>query len=61
MAKAVSKNTLSVAQREALLEPLRGRFEENMARHKGLEWSKVQARLEAKPAARYCIDCASRR
>lgn len=49
MAKAVSKNTLSVAQREALLETLRARFEKNMARHRGLDWSKVQARLEAKP------------
>ncbi len=36
-------------QREELLNTLRDRFEENMNRHKGLEWAKVQARLEANP------------
>ena len=36
---------------EALLKTLRQRFEKNMGRHKGLEWSAVMARLEAKPAA----------
>jgi hypothetical protein len=34
-------------QRESLLSALKTRFEKNMARHKGLEWSKVQAKLEA--------------
>jgi len=48
MARVVSKNTLSPADREALLTTLRARFEKNMARHKGLAWSKVQARLEAR-------------
>ncbi len=32
---------------EALLETLKARFEDNMSRHKGLEWAKVQAKLEA--------------
>ena len=32
-----------------LIETLRARFEKNRARHEGLEWSKVQARLEAMP------------
>ncbi|HWB46116.1 MAG TPA: DUF4256 domain-containing protein [Hyphomicrobiaceae bacterium] len=36
-------------QREDLLKTLKPRFEKNMERHKGLEWSKVQARLEAHP------------
>jgi hypothetical protein len=40
---------LSPAQREALLSTLKSRFEKNLHRHKGLEWSKIQARLEAKP------------
>jgi hypothetical protein len=40
---------LSSAQREALLKALKARFEKNMNRHKGLEWAKVQARLEASP------------
>ena len=35
-------------QREELLRALKVRFEKNMNRHKGLEWAKVQARLEAK-------------
>jgi len=34
-------------QREALLSVLKVRFEKNMNRHKGLEWPKVQATLEA--------------
>jgi hypothetical protein len=34
-------------QREELLAVLKARFEKNMNRHKGLEWSKVQAKLEA--------------
>lgn len=36
-------------QRDDLLKTLKARFEKNMGRHKGLEWAKVQARLEAKP------------
>ena len=33
--------------REELLRVLKARFEKNMGRHKGLEWAKVQAKLEA--------------
>ena len=36
-------------QLEELLGTLRARFEKNMNRHKGLEWAKVQAKLEANP------------
>ena len=42
-----TKKTLSPKQREELLSGLKARFEKNMNRHKGLEWAKVQARLEA--------------
>jgi len=38
---------LSLEQREELLRTLEARFEKNMNRHKGLEWAKIQARLEA--------------
>ena len=38
---------LSAKQREELLRALSARFEKNMNRHKGLEWAKVQAKLEA--------------
>jgi hypothetical protein len=46
--KGVEAKKLSPKQREELLKVLKARFEENMNRHKGLEWAKVQARLEAK-------------
>ena len=36
-------------EREELIATLRARFEKNMNRHKGIEWGKVQARLEAQP------------
>ena len=41
------KKELSPEQHEELLRALKARFEKNMSRHKGLEWAKVQARLEA--------------
>ena len=42
-----TKKELSPKQREELLRALKARFEKNMNRHKGLEWAKVQAKLEA--------------
>src|SRR3989338_6264912 len=42
-----NKNKLSSEQHEELLSALKARFEKNMNRHNGLEWAKVQARLEA--------------
>ena len=42
-----AKKELSPDQREEVLRVLRGRFDKNMQRHRGLEWAKVQARLEA--------------
>jgi len=41
------KKELSLQQREELLRTLKARFEKNMDRHKGLDWTKVQAKLEA--------------
>ena len=38
---------MNAKQREELLRALKARFENNMNRHKGLEWAKVQAKLEA--------------
>jgi hypothetical protein len=38
---------LSPQQREELLRTLKVRFEKNMNRHKGIEWRKVQSKLEA--------------
>jgi hypothetical protein len=42
-----NKTELSPKQREELLRALKARFEKNMNRHKGLEWAKVQTKLEA--------------
>jgi len=41
-----NKKELSTSQREALIKTLNARFVKNMNRHKGLEWTKVQSRLE---------------
>ncbi len=49
MKDAKTKKDLSSAQREELLGVLQGRFEKNLKRHAGLEWTKVKARLEASP------------
>ncbi len=40
-----NKKRLSPEQGEELLKVLKTRFEKNMSRHKGLEWTKVQSRL----------------
>ncbi|HSK45368.1 MAG TPA: DUF4256 domain-containing protein [Candidatus Binatia bacterium] len=42
-----TKKDLSPGQHQELLRALKARFEKNMDRHKGLEWAKLQARLEA--------------
>ena len=42
-----NKKALSPKQREELLTALKARFEKNLNRHKGLDWAKVQAKLEA--------------
>lgn len=41
---------MTAKQREELLSALKARFEKNLNRHKGLEWAKIQARLEANAA-----------
>jgi hypothetical protein len=40
---------LSPEQRKEVLKTLKVRFEKNMNRHNSLEWSKIQAKLEAHP------------
>ena len=47
MKGAGTKKELSPKERGELLKALKARFEKNMDRHKGLEWAKVQAKLEA--------------
>src|SRR5579884_1005944 len=45
----MNKRELASKPREELLRTLKTRFEKNMNRHKGLEWAKIQAKLEANP------------
>lgn len=47
--KISNQMELSLEERGELLEILKVRFEKNMDRHQGLEWAKVQAKLDANP------------
>jgi len=51
-----NKKELSPEQREELLRALKARFEKNMNRHKGLEWAKVQAKLEANTEKQWSLN-----
>jgi hypothetical protein len=42
-------NDMNAKTRAELLRVLKARFENNMNRHKGPEWAKVQVKLEANP------------
>ncbi len=42
-----TRRELTKGQRDELLGTLKNRFEKNMKRHKGLDWGKVRARLDA--------------
>ena len=51
-----TKKELSPEQQATLISILKTRFEKNMNRHKGLEWSKVQAKLEANPGKLWSLN-----
>ncbi|WP_417350983.1 DUF4256 domain-containing protein [Flavobacterium alkalisoli] len=51
-----NKKELSKDQAAELLQVLKVRFEKNMNRHKGVEWDKVQAKLEASPQKLWSLD-----
>lgn len=51
-----NKKELTPDQRAELLSVLKARFEKNMTRHKGLEWPKIQAKLEANPEKLWSLD-----
>ncbi|MFS0861949.1 DUF4256 domain-containing protein [Fredinandcohnia sp. 179-A 10B2 NHS] len=44
-----ANKVLSLEQQDEILSVLKDRFEKNMNRHQGIEWSNVQAKLEANP------------
>lgn len=47
---------LSEEAQTELLNILKKRFEKNMSRHQGLEWAKIQAKLEANDAKLWSLD-----
>ena len=51
-----TKKKLSSEQQKELFKTLKARFEKNMNRHKGLEWAKVQAKLEANNDKLWSLD-----
>lgn len=53
---AKTKKKLSADQTSELLEVLGKRFEKNMKRHKGIEWTKVLAKLKANPDKLWSLD-----
>ncbi|WP_207428018.1 DUF4256 domain-containing protein [Pedobacter sp. SYSU D00535] len=54
----ISRDTkgLSVEQRQDLINLLKARFEKNMKRHEGLDWTKIQAKLQASPEKLWSLD-----
>jgi hypothetical protein len=53
---AGNKKRLSPSERDKLLTGLKTRFETNMSRHRGVDWPKVQARLEAHPEKLFSLN-----
>ena len=51
----MTSKKLSAKDRDTLLTTLQARFEANMARHKGVAWGDVVAKLEAKPEALWSL------
>jgi hypothetical protein len=52
----INKRKLAPEQSEELLNTLKTRFEKNMSRHKGFEWAKILAKLEANPEKLWALD-----
>jgi len=51
-----NKKQLSSEQCDELINTLKSRFEKNMNRHKGVEWAKVQAKLETDTEKLWVLD-----
>ncbi len=50
------KKEFSLIQNEELHRILKARFEKNMNRHRGLDWAKVQARLQSNPGKLWSLN-----
>lgn len=55
MAKTNAKE-ISQEQREELFSIIKARFEKNKNRHDGLEWAKIQAKLETNPTKLWSLN-----
>ncbi len=53
---STAKKKLSPERSKELLTILKNRFEKNMQRHKGVEWIKVQSKLQANASALWSIN-----
>lgn len=51
-----TKKKLSAEQSKGLIKVLKTRFEKNMKRHKGIDWDKVQTKLEKHPEKLWALD-----
>jgi hypothetical protein len=51
-----TKKKASSEQFKELISVLKSRFEKNMSRHKGMEWGKIQEKLEANPEKLITLD-----
>lgn len=51
-----NKKELSPESQTELIKTLKTRFKKNMSRHKGIEWTKVQAKLETNPEKLWSLD-----
>lgn len=51
-----NKKELLPQQREELLKTLKERFQKNMNRHEGIDWTKVQTKLEANTEKLWSLD-----
>jgi hypothetical protein len=56
MKSSGSEKELPSARREELLNVLKARFERNMNRHRGIQWVKVRAKLEADPEKLWSVN-----
>jgi hypothetical protein len=50
------KKKLTTEQRDELLSVLKARFQKNMARHKDIDWSKVESKLTGNPEALWSLN-----
>jgi hypothetical protein len=54
--KKTGKRELSSKQQQDLIKTLKLRFEKNMQRHPGMDWTKVQSKLESEPSKLWSLN-----